>query len=246
MSVKQPWSSFVVTLVDFPCSECDPSPVYDKCKYKLQVQVQVLESSQHNTCMSLVVTMDKYERVQVTSRQEWRDWLTQHHTQKESIWLVTFKKHTGNNRHLPYSDMVEEALCFGWIDSSIRKVDDDRTMHLVSPRRRRSVWSSLNKDRVQKLQRQGLMTAAGQAVIDRALQDASWSFLDDVEAMVIPPDLDRALQANVKAKRHFEAFSDAVKKQTLQFIKSAKQASTRAKRIQKTVDMAKENKRFTG
>jgi uncharacterized protein YdeI (YjbR/CyaY-like superfamily) len=189
--------------------------------------------------------MDKLERVQVTSRQEWRDWLTLHHTQKESIWLVTFKKHTGS-RHLPYADMVEEALCFGWIDSSIRKLDEDRTMHLLSPRRPRSVWSALNKDRVLKLQRQGLMTAAGQAVLDGALQNGSWSFLDDVEAMVIPPDLERALQGASKAKRNFEAFSDSVKKQTLQYIKSAKQASTRAKRIQKTVAMAKENKRFTG
>ena len=184
--------------------------------------------------------MKQFEQVEVTSREQWRTWLTNHHTQTESIWLVTYKKHTGS-RYLAYDDIVEEALCFGWIDSLPRKFDADRTMLLLSPRRPKSPWSKLNKDRVAKILSQGLMTPAGQVKIDRAKADGSWSFLDDVEALVIPDDLADALAENSKAKQYFEAFSPSSKKGILQWIKSAKRANTRQRRIEKTVDLAAQN-----
>ncbi|MBX2865252.1 MAG: YdeI/OmpD-associated family protein [Leptolyngbyaceae cyanobacterium MAG.088] len=189
--------------------------------------------------------MKQFEQVEVTSRDQWRTWLTNYHTQTDSIWLVTYKKHTGS-RYLPYDAIVEEALCFGWIDSLPRRLDDNRTMLLLSPRRPKSPWSKLNKGRVTKMVEQGLMTPAGQEKIDRAKTDGSWSFLDDVEALIIPDDLAVALDANSQAKTYFDAFSPSSKKGILQWIKSAKQAATREKRIQKTVDLAAKNIKANG
>ena len=183
--------------------------------------------------------------MEVTSRRQWRDWLVQNHTQTESIWLVTYKKHTGS-RYLPYDDVVEEALCFGWIDSLPRKLDSDRTMLLLSPRRPKSPWSKLNKERVAKMLAQGLMTSAGQEKINQAKADGAWTFLDDVEALIIPDDLATALAANAQAKIYFEGFSPSAKKGILQWIKSAKQASTREKRITKTVELAAQNIKANG
>lgn len=184
--------------------------------------------------------MKQFEQVEVTSRKQWRTWLTNHHTQTDSIWLVTYKKHTGS-RYLPYDEIVEEALCFGWIDSLPRKLDSDRTMLLLSPRRPKSPWSKLNKDRVTTMIGQSLMTPAGQAKIDQAKADGSWTFLDDVEALIIPDDLAAALAANSQAKEYFEAFSPSSKKGILQWIKRAKQTTTREKRIKKTVELAAQN-----
>ncbi|MEM1240821.1 MAG: YdeI/OmpD-associated family protein [Cyanobacteria bacterium P01_H01_bin.26] len=189
--------------------------------------------------------MKQFEQVEVTSRRQWRAWLANNHTQTDSIWLVTYKKHTGS-RYLSYDAIVEEALCFGWIDSLPRKLDANRTMLLLSPRRPQSPWSQLNKDRITKMLDQGLMTSPGQEKINQAKADGSWTFLDDVEALIIPHDLAAALEANLQAKGYFEAFSPSSKKGILQWIKSAKRAPTREKRIAKTVELAAQNIRANG
>lgn len=182
------------------------------------------------------------QQVTVTSRAAWRAWLCKHHTQRESIWLVTYKKHTGR-RHVPSSVIAEEALCFGWIDSLPRKLDDDRTMLRISPRQPGSIWSKINKQRVARLIKAGLMTPAGQAVIDRAKQDGSWTIYDDCEQLVIPADLAAALAAAPPAADNFTAFSPSVKKALLWWIKSAKRAPTRQKRIEEVASKAALNKR---
>lgn len=189
--------------------------------------------------------MDRFQQVEVTSRGQWRDWLATHHRQTDSIWLVTYKKHTGD-RYLPYDAIVEEALCFGWIDSLPRRLDDNRTMLLLSPRRPKSAWSKLNKTRVAHLIDQGLMTPAGLEKIEQAKVDGSWTFLDDVEALIMPADLAAALAQNPTAAGYFEAFSPSAKKGILQWIKSAKQATTRQKRIAKTVEFAAQNLKANG
>ncbi|MEM6255013.1 MAG: YdeI/OmpD-associated family protein [Cyanobacteria bacterium P01_D01_bin.156] len=189
--------------------------------------------------------MKDFQQVEVISRSQWRDWLAKNYTQTESIWLVTYKKHTGS-RYVPYDAVVEEALCFGWIDSLPRKLDSDRTMLLLSPRRPQSPWSKLNKERVARMFNQGLMTPAGQEKIDQAKANGSWTFLDDVEALIIPDDLATALAANVQAKEHFDGFSPSSKKGILQWIKSAKQTATREKRILKTVELAAQNIKANG
>lgn len=163
--------------------------------------------------------MKDLENVEVISRQEWRDWLTAHYLQKDSIWLVTYKKHTDADsasdsakRYLSYDAIVEEALCFGWIDSLPRRLDEDRTMLLLSPRKPRSVWSKLNQTRVEKLIANRQIMPAGLEKVQQAKADGSWAFLDDVEALIVPDDLAAALSDNAAAAKHFEKFSASAKK----------------------------------
>ncbi len=186
--------------------------------------------------------LDNLERIEVVSRQAWRNWLHENHARCESIWLVTYKKHTGD-RYLSYDAVVEEALCFGWIDSLPRKLDADRSMLLVSPRKPKSVWSKLNKERVKQLIESELMMPAGMEKIKAAKADGSWTFLDDVEALLIPEDLAAALAANAVAKQNFEKFSPSAKKGILQWIKMAKRSQTRQQRIEKTVACAALNQK---
>ncbi len=183
--------------------------------------------------------MQGLETVEVLSRQAWREWLAAYHQQCESIWLVTHKKHTAD--YLSYNNIVEEALCFGWIDSLPRKLDENRTMLLLSPRQPKSVWSKLNKTRVAALMSQQLMMPAGLIKIEQAKADGSWSFLDDVEALIVPEDLAIALAQNPQAKQYFDAFSPSAKKGILQWIKMAKREQTRQQRIEKTVALAAQN-----
>ncbi len=177
--------------------------------------------------------LDDKPRVEVETRAAWRAWLTANHDRSDGIWLVTFKKHCGE-RYLSYDAYVEEALCFGWIDSLPRKLDADRRMHYLCRRRPGSPWSGLNKRRVAQLQAAGLMTPAGQALIDQAKQDGSWTLLDDIEALIVPDDLAAALDALPGAAAGFEGFSKSAKRGLLWWIKSAKRAATRANRIEKT------------
>ena len=184
--------------------------------------------------------MKDYEQVEVTSRKALRDWLSTNYQQTESIWLVTYKKHTGD-KYVSYDDIVEEALCFGWIDSVSRRVDADRTQCLLSPRKPKSVWSALNKTRVEKLLQAEQIMPPGQAKIDIAKANGMWTFLDDVEAMVIPGDLAEQLKVTPRAKDNFDAFNDSSKKGILQWIKMAKKADTRQQRIAKTASLAAKN-----
>ncbi len=192
--------------------------------------------------------MKDFERVEVISRQEWRDWLAAHYLQKDSIWLVTYKKHTDassvsahSKRYLSYDAIVEEALCFGWIDSLPRRLDKDRTMMLLSPRKPKSVWSKLNQTRVEKLVANGQMMPSGLQKVQQAKADGSWAFLDDVEALIVPDDLATALSDNAAAAKYFEGFSPSAKKSILQWIKMAKRKQTRQQRIEKTVTLAAQN-----
>ncbi|MGL6342663.1 MAG: YdeI/OmpD-associated family protein [Waterburya sp.] len=186
--------------------------------------------------------MDDKPRFIAKTRQEWRSWLESNHSQSLGIWLVTYKKNSGMP-YLPYNDIVEEALCFGWIDSLARKLDEQRTMLYVSPRKAKSNWSKANKERIAKLLEQGLMTPTGIAKVEQAKIDGSWSFLDDVEALILPDDLQQALADNHTAERYFTAFPPSVKRGILEWIKNAKQLPTRNKRIAKTVELAAQNLR---
>lgn len=180
------------------------------------------------------------ERVQIKSRTQWRTWLEKNHTQDEGIWLVTFKKHTGD-KYVSYDEVVEEAICFGWIDSLPRKLDEERTMLWLAPRKPGSGWSKLNKERVEKMMAAGLMTPAGLEKIEVAKQDGSWSALDAIEALEIPPDLEAAFAAYSTARQNFEAFPRSVKRSILEWIATAKRPTTRVKRIEETARLAEEN-----
>lgn len=182
-------------------------------------------------------------RVEVHSRAEWRRWLAAHHTQPDGIWLVTYKKTADPRRYLSYDDIVEEALCFGWVDSLPRTVDASRSMRLVAPRRAKSAWSAVNKARVEKLVAARKMAPAGLDAVARAKADGSWAQLDAVEALTVPPDLRRALAAHPPAATHFEAFPRSSKRLILEWIASARTPETRDKRVLETARLAAENQR---
>ncbi len=174
------------------------------------------------------------------TRAEWRKWLKQHHEQEEGIWLISYKKATGKPR-FDYDEAVEEALCFGWVDSKPNKLDEERSMLWFAPRKPGTGWSKLNKRRVEKLIVDGLMTPAGLAKVESARRDGSWNALDSVEALEVPPDLQKALASNQTAQQYFDAFPRSVKRAILEWISNAKRPETRAKRIKETVSLAEKN-----
>ena len=176
------------------------------------------------------------------SRAEWRAWLEQHHTRAAGVWLISFKKGTGKPR-LEYDEAVEEALCFGWVDSNPNKLDDERSMLWFAPRKAGTGWSRPNKERVERLVAVGLMAPAGMAKVAAARQDGSWGALDAVEALEIPPDLAVALAGYPAAQANFDAFPRSAKRGILEWIVSAKTPATRAKRVDETARLAQENVR---
>ena len=184
--------------------------------------------------------LQDFPRIVFASRAALRKWLRTHHETAGTFWLVIYKKHV-TGKHVPYDHVVEELLCFGWVDARTNRLDDDRTMLLVAPRKPGSTWSASNKERVGRLAEAGLMQPAGQAKIDAARKDGSWTFLDDVEKLVVPDDLARALARNQQAKSNFDAFNKAAKKIILLWIKTAKREQTRAGRVSETVRLAAKN-----
>jgi uncharacterized protein YdeI (YjbR/CyaY-like superfamily) len=176
------------------------------------------------------------------SRAEWRAWLEANHARTAGIWLVSYKKDTGKPR-VEYDEAVEEAVCFGWIDSKANKLDDERSMLWMSPRKPGTGWSRSNKERVERLIAQGLMAPPGLAKIEAAKQDGTWNALDAVEALEIPADLAQALDAYPFARQNFEAFPRSVKRAILEWISTAKKPETRARRVEETARLAEENVR---
>jgi uncharacterized protein YdeI (YjbR/CyaY-like superfamily) len=176
------------------------------------------------------------------TRAAWRAWLERHHSRTEGVWLITYKKATGKPR-VEYDEAVEEALCFGWIDSKSGKLADERSLQWFAPRKAGTGWSRPNKERVERLVAAGLMAPAGLAKVEAARRDGSWNALDAVEALEIPPDLRAALAAYPEAAGHFEGFPRSVKRSILEWIASAKKLETRAKRVEETARLAARNER---
>ena len=177
---------------------------------------------------------DRYERVYARDRAEWRKWLQKHHTASSGIWLVFYKKASGKPS-VAYVDAVEEALCFGWIDTTMNPVDADSYMQLFTPRKSKSGWAKTNKDRVERLIAEKLMTPAGLAAIEVAKQNGAWNALDAVEAGEMPPELEKALKAKKGALAGFRNFSPSGQKYLLYWLNMAKREETRAKRIAEIV-----------
>ena len=172
------------------------------------------------------------------SRREWRAWLKKHHTSAAGVWVIYAKKHTGIPS-LTWQDGVEEALCFGWIDSLRRPVDETYFKQLYTPRKPKSNWSAINKAAVERLIAAGLMTAAGLAAIAVAKANGHWNALDHVESFTLPDDFQKALSRDKATRAGFEALSPFVRKQFLYRLNSAKRPETRAKRIAELLEAAK-------
>jgi len=177
--------------------------------------------------------------VQPKTRAEWRRWLARHHARDEGVWLVMYKQASGKAR-MGYDAAVEEALCFGWIDSRTRAIDDERTALWMAPRRPRTGWSQSNKARVERLLAAGRIEAPGLAKIEAARADGSWTLLDQVESLEVPADLAKALKAS-KGDKYFAGFPPSVRKQLLEWVRSAKKPETRTKRVAEIARLAAMN-----
>jgi uncharacterized protein YdeI (YjbR/CyaY-like superfamily) len=183
---------------------------------------------------------NQLETFHAPNRQAWREWLEKNHHNYIGVWLIYYKVKSGQPS-IRYSEAVKEALCFGWIDSKVNSLDENRYMQIFTPRKPKSVWSKLNKQYIEELIEQGLMTEAGLKKIAAAKQNGSWTTLDAIEALIIPDDLQQALAANEIANKYFQAFSNSVKKNILFWIESAKRPETRLKRIEQTIISATQN-----
>jgi len=181
--------------------------------------------------------MKTYEEIEPKARRDWRLWLKNNHRQEESVWVIIHKKSSPKS-NLSISDVVEEALCFGWIDSVPNKVDEFKFKLLLSPRKPNSVWSALNKKRIKNLISKKLMTKAGLEKIKTAKNNGSWSKLDSSDRLEIPKTLLAKLKMNKCATVFFESISPSSKRAILEWINLAKTEKTREKRINATVALA--------
>lgn len=162
--------------------------------------------------------------------EEWRNWLMANHEKMQSVWVVFYKK-ISEKPTITWSQSVDEALCFGWIDSKKVAVDHEKSHQFFSKRKAKSTWSKINKDKVAQLISEGKMTPAGLKCIEIAQQNGSWNLLDTVDALLVPNDLEQALLSQSNAKIFFEAQSKSAKKMMLYWLVSAKTSETRCKRI---------------
>ena len=180
----------------------------------------------------------------IKTREEWRRWLVEHHAEDGGVWLVCYKKETGKPT-LAYDDAVEEALCFGWIDSVIKKLDDEKYVRKFTPRRSGSVWSALNKRRVAKVTRQGLMTPAGAAKVAEAKKSGRWDDPDSrAAAPATSPDLAAALANNPKAKTFFEQLAPSYRNQFVMWTAAAKRQETRDRRVAEAISLLEQGRKL--
>lgn len=181
------------------------------------------------------------ETVEAGNRAEWRNWLENHHAGSQGVWLVFYKVASGKPS-VRYEEAVREALCFGWIDSKIQAIDDERYRQMFTPRKQGSAWSAKNKGRVEELIHEGIMTDAGMMAIESARNDGSWTALDSVEALEIPEDLAARFTEHPEAKENYDGFTDSKKKSILSYLLQAKREQTRRARIQRIVEALLDNR----
>lgn len=168
------------------------------------------------------------------TRAGWRSWLKENNAKCDGVWLIYYRASTGKRR-LSWEDAVREALCFGWIDSKVKPIDDARYKQIFTPRKPRSVWSKINKEYVAELIEAELMTDAGLCAVDIAKQNGAWSLLEPVDALIVPADLGSALRRSRRAREAYEALSKPAKRSVLYSLYSAKREDTRAKRLAKAL-----------
>lgn len=182
------------------------------------------------------------QKIYIHTKTEWRQWLEQNHKTEQSIWLVCNTKKS-NLPAVQWSELVDEALCFGWIDSTRKTIDECSFMQLFGRRKPNSTWSKINKEKVEKLIADNLMTPAGYETIKIAQQNGSWNILDSVEELIIPDDLEEAFKMHTGAKEYFLELSKSGKKILLQWIVLAKLPETRKKRIDEIAEQAAQGKK---
>ncbi len=177
-------------------------------------------------------------------RSHWRKWLKKNYDTQKEVWLIFYKKETGQPS-IPYGDAVEEAICFGWIDSIIKKIDDEKFARKFTPRRAASRWSELNKNRAEKMITEGMMTEAGLKVVEEAKKSGEWFKTAPQQlTVVIPPLMKEALAANRKARENFDKLAQSYKRQYIGWIASAKREETIRRRIKEAIGVLEKNERL--
>ncbi|UCG44772.1 MAG: YdeI/OmpD-associated family protein [Candidatus Bathyarchaeota archaeon] len=188
--------------------------------------------------------MKVIEKLYVTNRDDWRVWLEQHHATKKEVWLICYKKHTGKPS-IPYDVAVEEALCFGWIDSIVKRVDDEKFVRKFTPRKGRSKWSETNKKRARRMLKAGRMTKTGLERIDDAKSTGEWLRTAPPQTeLEVPKFILSALTANKKAHDNFNALAKGYKRQLVGWIASAKREETRRRRLAEAIQLLEKNKKL--
>ncbi len=191
-----------------------------------------------------MISTEHFQQVEVSSADDLRSWLEEHHAQAESVWLVTYKKSVPE-RYLSTSQVLDELLCFGWIDGIRRKLDDTRTMQLISPRKAEH-WAKTYKDRAARLIEEGKMQEAGFRSIESSRQNGLWDFMDDVDQLIIPQDLADALEKWEGAAAFFDAINDSSKRFVLRWLKLAKTDKTRTARIAEIARLSANGEKLKG
>lgn len=187
--------------------------------------------------------MELYNGIQTfhaKTRKEWRKWLEKNHQSEKSVWLIIYKKES-DIQSVYYPEAVDEALCFGWIDSKPNKRDEHSYYQFFAKRNPKSNWSKVNKEKVAKLLEQGLMHRSGLEMIEIAKQNGTWIALDEIENITVPDDLKKLFSKNKTAFEHWENFPPSSKRGILEWILNAKKPETRQKRIEETVSLAENN-----
>jgi uncharacterized protein YdeI (YjbR/CyaY-like superfamily) len=191
-----------------------------------------------------MIKTENFDKVEIKSSDQLRNWLMQNFTLNESVWLVTYKKTEGDN-YVPRDEVLDELICFGWIDGIRRKLDDHRTMQLISPRKVQH-WAKSYKDRAAKLMKEGKMHQSGLDSIKAGKESGLWNFMDDVDQLMIPEDLHEALKKLKGAAEFFENINDSSKRFVLRWIKLAKTSKTRENRIHKIAALSSNGEKLQG
>ncbi|MDJ0924233.1 MAG: YdeI/OmpD-associated family protein [Acidimicrobiia bacterium] len=177
---------------------------------------------------------DDIQVIEAPDRAAFRAWLEENHATENAVWLIFWKKGSGRPS-IEWADAVDEALCFGWIDSKVQSIDDSRYRQYWTVRKPGSTWSKINKDKVARLSQQGRMAPSGLAAVERAKQDGSWTILDGPEAGIVPDDLGTAMDAT-GVREAYNALAMGARKAILAWLAMAKRDTTRANRIAKTIE----------
>ena len=184
------------------------------------------------------------ESVFFKDKAEWRKWLQKHHDKSSEIWILTYKRHTGK-QCVSYEDALEEALCYGWIDSRMRRIDDERHTRRFVPRKPNSIWSLGNRKRAERLIKEGRMTASGMAKVDAAMRSGEWrKAYAPSKPPRMPMDLKDALMKDGLAWKNFQAFAKSYRTTYIYWVSAAKREETRRKRIREVVRRARRNIKF--
>jgi len=191
-----------------------------------------------------MIKTENFEKVEVASSEELRSWLHKNYSKDESFWLVTYKKEVPE-KYLSTGEVLDQLLCFGWIDGIRRKLDDQKTMQLISARKTQH-WAKTYKDRAAKLIKEGRMQASGLKSIEVSKKNGLWDFMDDVDKLIKPKDLDAALATNPEALEFFDGINDSSKRFVLRWLKLSKTDKTRTNRIQKIVELSAKGEKLPG